>query len=223
MFSRVGEQSSILHLKPQKAMDLDLHFIPPCCVDKKLPSAIMHAPSRTYTFYTHGDVTMEKFYRAVSYLVADPHVMVLAINNITSQTADFLYQCFSREWITHLILSTRTDAEQLVNTRLQPYRNRILYAKSNEIADCSSHLVLYSGNQSLSLSGPMLTEPSKQTLMTYTVTFQPRYTKSINDCDNPLLNILLPDILRMRKKHKTENVSLTLTHFLDLQLPPYED
>ena len=34
----------------------DTLFIPPCCVDKKLPRAIIQAPRRALSFYTHGDV-----------------------------------------------------------------------------------------------------------------------------------------------------------------------
>lgn len=41
-------------------MDDTLLFIPPCCVDSKLPRAVMQAPSRVLTFYTHGDVTDRK-------------------------------------------------------------------------------------------------------------------------------------------------------------------
>ena len=67
-------------------MDDTLLFIPPCCVDKKLPRAVMQAPHRALTFYTHGDVTMEKFYRAVSYMVIDAHVMVIAMPAVEPET-----------------------------------------------------------------------------------------------------------------------------------------
>lgn len=87
-------------------MDDTLLFIPPCCVDKKLPKAVFQAPQRMLTFYTHGDVTMEKFYRAVSHLLVDAHVMVLSMPVVSFENFSFLQQCFERGWITHLILST---------------------------------------------------------------------------------------------------------------------
>ena len=49
-------------------MDDNLLFIPPCCVDKKLPKAVMQAPRRALSFYTHGDVLLDKFFHAIGYL-----------------------------------------------------------------------------------------------------------------------------------------------------------
>lgn len=70
-------------------MDDTLLFIPPCCVDKKLPQAITQAPHRALSFYTHGDVTMEKFYRAASFLINDPHTLVVAMPIVFSETMSF--------------------------------------------------------------------------------------------------------------------------------------
>ena len=50
-------------------MDDTLLFIPPCCVDKKLPKAVMQAPRRALSFFTHGDVLVDKFVHAIGYLV----------------------------------------------------------------------------------------------------------------------------------------------------------
>ena len=57
-------------------MDDTLLFIPPCCVNKMLPKAMKEAPRRMLSFYTHGDVTAEKFYRAISYEMISRHVLV---------------------------------------------------------------------------------------------------------------------------------------------------
>ena len=51
-------------------MDDTLLFIPPCCVDKKLPKAVMQAPRRALSFFTHGDVLVDKFFHAIGYMVA---------------------------------------------------------------------------------------------------------------------------------------------------------
>ena len=73
-------------------MDDTLLFIPPCCVDKKLPQAVTQAPQRMLVFYTHGDVTMEKFYRAISFLVIDAHVMALSMPTANNDRFVFLQQ-----------------------------------------------------------------------------------------------------------------------------------
>lgn len=204
-------------------MDDTLLFIPPCCVAKKLPQAIMQAPRRALTFYTHGDVIMESFYRAISYMIVDPHVFVLSMPIVSPETAAFLMQCFERGWITELVLSTSRDATALLHRYLSDYQDRILYACSDDVSDLSSHMVLYNGKQSLSISGPMLGQPCDTRLVAYTMLFQPRHdADSSADYGSPLLNILLPDILRHRKAVKRNHIrvdSEPLTRFLTMELP----
>lgn len=199
-----------------------LLFIPPCCVDKKLPQAIMQAPRRSLTFYTHGDVTMEKFYRAVAYLVQDPHVMVLTMPTITNSTVVFLLQCFERGWITDLVLSSSRDITNILKTYLGDYTSHIIYTFSKDVTDFSSHLVLYNDRQSLHISGPMLESCFDARLLSYHMLFQPRYDAITQaDYGNPLTNILIPDILRHRQaKHPIPQKSYNIDRFLSLHLPP---
>ena len=136
-------------------MDDTLLFMPPCCVDTKLPKAVNQAPHRQLTFYTHGDVTVEKFYKAVSYLMITSHVMVLTMPSPKQETFVFLQQCFEREWITHLVLSTCRPCDTLIAKYLSDYADRIIYAQSDDVSDLSSHMVLYNKNRALTLSGPM--------------------------------------------------------------------
>ncbi len=208
-------------------MDDTLLFIPPCCVDKKLPKAILQAPSRVLNFYTHGDVTMEKFYRAVSFLVVDPHVLVLAMPNLKSDTVAFLRQCFERDWITHLVLSSCGDCENLLERYLVDYRNRLLYVCTDDVSDMTSHMVLYNNKQALVINGPMFDRSYKE-LTAYTLTFYPRYVafSDQNEWGHPLRNILFPDVLRHRQrvlKEKVKVASATLDHFLHMEFPPYKE
>jgi|UniRef100_UPI0040297B34 hypothetical protein len=206
-------------------MDDTLLFIPPCCVDKKLPKAILQAPSRVLNFYTHGDVTMEKFYRAVSFLVVDPHVMVLAMPNLKVGTMAFLCQCFERGWISHLVLSSCVDCGALLERYLPNYLNRVLFVQSEDVSDVNSHMVLYNDSKALMISGPMLDRPCGE-LTSYVMTFYPRYVSFTdeNDWGHPLRNILFPDVLRHRQqalKKKNKLHSATLDHFLHMEFPPY--
>ena len=208
-------------------MDDTLLFIPPCCVDKKLPKALMQAPMRALTFFTHGDVTVEKFYKAVSHLVIDSHVMVLTMPSPKQETFALLQQCFERGWITHLVLSTYRSCDTLMAKYLGDYTERIIYAQSDDVSDLSSHMVLYNKVRALTLNGPMYNQLAKPELTSYTAVFYPSHCLTSNNLDwgNPLRNILLPDVLRQRQvvhKQKREVADARLKRFLACDFPPYK-
>lgn len=213
-------------------MDDTLLFIPPCCVDKKLPKAVMQAPSRSLAFYTHGDVSMEKFYRAVSYLVSDPHVMALAMPVVTNETVAFLAQCFDRGWITALVLSTARPADSLLQRFLFPaYEKRVLYMCSDDVTTASSHLTLYNHRQALVLQGPMAAVRCDSPLVGYHLQYLASHNLSSSNLDwgNTVRNVLLPDVLRHRKNlygRKRNNMRLgceELNRFIGNDFPPYKE
>lgn len=209
-------------------MDDTLLFIPPCCVDKKLPKAVMQAPHRALTFYTHGDVTMEKFYRAVSYLLIDSHMMVLSMPVLTVETFMFLSQCFERNWITSLVLSVRRSCSPLLEKYLAEYKSRVLYVCSKDVSEVSSHMVLYNKDRALYICGPMYEQPHMNAMSAYNMMFIPNYTFASDDVDwgNPLRNILFPDMLRHRQQAyslKGNVVVPSLSRFLHNKFPPYKD
>nr|DAR03996.1 MAG TPA: hypothetical protein [Bacteriophage sp.] len=210
-------------------MDDTLLFIPPCCVDNKLPKAVNQAPHRQLTFYTHGDVTAEKFYKAVSHLVIDSHVMVLTMPSPKQETFMFLEQCFERGWITHLVLSTYRSCDSLIAKHLGDYADRIIYAQSDDVSDLSSHMVLYNKDRALTLSGPMYDRPQTDVrLAAYTLVFHPSHLlNSTADWGNSLRNILFPDVLRQRKKIFAGGVKLikdkVIDRFIHLEFPPLRE
>ena len=208
-------------------MDDTLLFIPPCCVDKKLPQAVTKAPQRMLVFYTHGDVTMEKFYRAISYLVIDAHVMALSMPNVNSDSFVFLQQCFERRWITHLILTTANDCSKMVDKYLSDYKDKVLYTQSKDVTDVASHMVLYNYERAVVLTGLMTDRPYTANLVSYTLTFYPNFSlfSTKSDWSHPIRNVLFPDILRHRQQtHASLNKvqSPTLDHFLHFEFPPYK-
>ena len=210
-------------------MDDTLLFIPPCCVDKKLPKAIGQAPHRQLTFYTHGDVTVEKFYKAVSHLLMDAHVMVLTMPSPREESFALLRQCFEREWITHLVLSTYRSCDSLMAKYLGDYADRIIYAQSDDVSDLSSHLVLYNKDRALTLSGPMYDRSQMDVrLAAYTLVFYPSLLlNSTADWGNALRNILFPDVLRHRKKMFAGGIKRItdkeIDRFIHLEFPPLKD
>lgn len=208
-------------------MDDTLLFIPPCCVDKKLPKAVNQAPHRQLTFYTHGDVTVEKFYKAVSYLVVDSHVMVLTMTSPKQETFVFLQQCFEREWITHLVLSTYRSCDTLMAKYLGDYADRIIYTQSDDVSDLSSHMVLYNKDSALTLSGPMFDRKQMDVrLAAYNLVLYPSHVLSTAaDWGNPIRNILFPDVLRLRQKMFARGMERIkdreIDRFLHLEFPPF--
>ena len=207
-------------------MDDTLLFIPPCCVDKKLPKAIGQAPHRQLTFYTHGDVTVEKFYKAVSHLLMDAHVMVLTMPSPREESFALLRQCFERGWMTRLVLSTYRSCDSLLAKYLSDYIDHIIYTQSDDVSDLSSHMVLYNKDRALTLSGPMYDRPQTDVrLAAYTLVFYPSLLlNSTADWGNALRNILFPDVLRHRKKMFANGLKRIkdkeIDRFLHLEFPP---
>ena len=210
-------------------MDDTLLFIPPCCVDKKLPKAIGQAPHRQLTFYTHGDVTVEKFYKAVSHLLMDAHVMVLTMPSPREESFALLRQCFERGWMTRLVLSTYRSCDSLLAKYLSDYIDRIIYTQSDDVSDLSSHMVLYNKDRALTLSGPMYDRPQMDVrLAAYTLVFYPSLLlNSTADWGNALRNILFPDVLRHRKKMFAGGIKRItdkeIDRFIHLEFPPLKD
>lgn len=208
-------------------MDDTLLFIPPCCVNKMLPKAMKEAPRRLLSFYTHGDVTAEKFYRAISYEMINRHVLVLAMPVVSNETLVFLSQCFERDWISHLVLLTERDVGGMVDKYLKDYKDKILYTFSDDVSSVTAHMVLYNNARALTLQGNMTARPSGS-LSAYTLMFYPDHSLSINDLDwgNPIRNILFPDVLRHRQrviKDKRKVNEAELAAFLRADFPPYKN
>lgn len=193
-------------------MDDTLLFIPPCCVDKKLPAAILQAPRYNLVFYTHGDVTWMDMYKAVAHLVGDGATMVLTARWLSSTSIDYLCMCFERGWINNLVL-TLSRPTPLVSMLERHYGRKVLIAVSGQADSAFSHMVLYTKDKVLIINGPMFDDPVK---MFHTVSYSATlyanrdvFTKA--DWGNPLRNILLPVTLIHRKAHTKEELLTSKT------------
>ncbi len=181
-------------------------IVEPCCVNKQLPKAIIEAPHRVLMFHTNGDVSLEKFYRAIASAIADPAVMVLTLPTVDIHTMRLLVQCFDRDWITDLVLTTSADITKFVESELRDYLPHVSYCHTVAVSFDTSMLSLFSQRQALFLHGSLPLAPSKKAgLSTYTLIFQPsiplRYTGENGD---HLHNALEPIITLHRQHLRTD-------------------
>ena len=193
-------------------MDDPLLFIPPCCVDKKLPAAILQAPRYNLVFYTHSDVTWIDMYKAVAHLVGDGATMVLTARWLSSTSIDYLCMCFERGWINNLVLTLNRPTPTV--SMLERYHGRkVLIAVSGQADSAFSHMVLYTKDKVLFINGPMFDDTvSIFHTVSYSATLYANrdvFTKA--DWGNPLRNILLPVTLIHRKAHTKEELLTSKT------------
>ena len=193
-------------------MDDTLLFIPPCCVDKKLPSAILQAPRYNLVFYTHGDVTWMDMYKAVAHLVGDGATMVLTARWLSSTSIDYLCMCFERGWLNNLVL-TLTRPTPLVSMLERHHGRNVLIAVSGQADLSFSHMVLYTKDKVLIINGPMFDDTVNifHTLSYSATLYANRDVFTKADWGNPLRNILLPVTLIHRKAHTKEELLTSKT------------
>lgn len=128
-------------------------IIEPCCAPKQLPSALKASPTGAVVYHTNGDVTFEKLYHSIAYLIESPAVMVLTLPFIDVPTLRYLDHCFNRGWITDLILTTQQPSLDLVRKVLSEHQSHVSYISYERISPASSSLTLFSDTQSLIVNG----------------------------------------------------------------------
>lgn len=138
-------------------------FIEPCCAHKQIPQAIKSSPANTLYYYTNGDVTFEKTYKAVAHLLDSPAVMVLTRPDLDVATLRYLDLCFSRGWVTDLILTTRHPSSDLVRIHLAEHLSHISCVEYNMITTSSSVFALIGEQKSLIINGeiPLIPVPTQ--------------------------------------------------------------
>ena len=210
-------------------MSPDFHFLPPCCIKNKLPIAFRQSIDNSFFFYTHGDVVIEEFFKAAAPFFNSAPVLVLNARIVNEQLLHYLLHCFDRGWISDLILSTHVDKRDTVQGILRPYRTHVLYTCSKEVSHDNAHMVLYNRFSALAISGPMYSTVSdmKVTTVAYSAFFYENIDIfSRSECGNPLLNILLPDVMRHRKfikQSERQHLDPEIQLFLEHTFPPHQN
>ena len=176
------------------------------------------SPKDYLVFHTHCDVTVDKFYESAAYRVPGPAVFALNMASPSVTVLRTLAMYFDKGWVSDLVLTTYDDVTDSVNHELKDYLNHVLYAHSGNVSDLTGHMVLYNDKQSLSICGPMISNPMRSLhLATYILTYQMNISSQKRDgiWGFHLRNVLFTDAMIQGKNRSIINQkSARLQRFL---------
>lgn len=183
-----------------------MSYIEPCCCDKQLPALLRER--RTAFFQTNGDVTVQKFMRAVGRMAGQPSELWLMMPQVDLALLRTLRQWFQRGWINSLHLLTQENQEKMVMDELaeavqtaavaqQPTEQVVVdYAHDPLVLD---GLMAFIGpTDVVAIQGAMLTQVDFS-LSLYAAAFGPRQ-KYFDAPDGKVRMMLEPVISKMRIK-----------------------
>ena len=132
-------------------------MIEPCCCDRQAPAAIKAAGGNA-TLFTNGDVTVQKWFSALSSLAGPNHQMTLLVRQPDVQLLRWLRNWMQRGWTTHLSLTTlASDVPTLVAAELDGLTDRVTVAQDTSMP---TEMVIFQGERGVVvIAGPMLTAP----------------------------------------------------------------
>ena len=153
-------------------------MIEPCCCDRQAPAAIKAAGGNA-TLFTNGDVTVQKWFSALSSLAGPNHQMTLLVRQPDVQLLRWLRTWMQRGWTTQLHLTTlssstaseasasersvqstgvlASDVPTLVAAELDGLTDRVTVAQDTSMP---TEMVIFQGERGVVvIAGPMLTAP----------------------------------------------------------------
>lgn len=129
-------------------------YIPPCCIDKKLPPLIKNGGSCTF-FYSQGDWGLAKLWNAVSCLVESSQFTFLSVEMLDVEILRFIRNYLDKGWIRGIAIVTSKDCTDIVKDELSGLLDRVWYAPNVSAATHSNVWIRTSGTRSLVVSGPL--------------------------------------------------------------------
>lgn len=131
-------------------------MIEPCCCERQAP-AVMTEYGRRTAMWTNGDVTLEHWFRALSYKAGPNHQMTLLVRRVDVQMLRWVRQWMNRGWTTRLQLTTAEPCADMVATELEGLTDRVSLAVDGTQTE---ELLLMLGNEgAMMISGRMLSQP----------------------------------------------------------------
>ena len=127
-------------------------MIEPCCCERQAPEALRSNHGRA-TLFTNGDVTLQKWFTALSSLAGPNHRMTLVVQQPDVQMMRWLRTWLQRGWTTHLQLTVGTLSVDIA-AELDGLLDRLTLAVDDAIG---TELLCCEGDRGcVVLCGPML-------------------------------------------------------------------
>lgn len=131
-------------------------MIEPCCCERQAPTVMTEYGRRT-AMWTNGDVTLDHWFRALSYKAGPNHQMTLLVRRVDVQMLRWVRQWMNRGWTTRLQLTTAEPCADMVATELEGLTDRVSLAVDGTQTE---ELLLMLGNEgAMMISGRMLSQP----------------------------------------------------------------
>ena len=129
-------------------------YIQPCCIDRQLPEVLRK--QKISFFQSMGDWTTQDLMKAVSCLVMDDCVAIMAIYKVDAYLLRALRTYLAKGWYKGVVLLTHEDQTELVKSELTSYLPCVCYAHNKQIYE--SEFALTNGHQHLAIAGALLLE-----------------------------------------------------------------
>lgn len=138
------------------SMDRISNLIEPCCCERQLPRLLKDYNGRAACF-TNGDVTVLHWFKAVSYLAGGSHQLTLVVRQPDIKLLRWVKDWLQRGWTTRVMLTTATDARELVAAELEGLTDSVSVATDTTVGD---ELIAFEGEKGVVVvAGRMLTAP----------------------------------------------------------------
>ncbi len=129
-------------------------YIQPCCIDRQLPEVLRK--QKISFFQSMGDWTTQDLMKAVSCLVMEDCVAIMAIYKVDVYLLRTLRTYLAKGWYKGVVLLTHDDQTELIKGELSAYLPKVCYAHNKQIYESAFQLT--NGHQFLTIIGDLLLE-----------------------------------------------------------------
>lgn len=166
---------------PQLLPPMDELYIPPCCIDRKLPP-IVRAGGPCSFFYSQGDWGVAKLWGALASLVSGTDgntLCVLVIDDVDEFLLRIIANYMDRRWIRAMVLITSTDRTSMVKAGLSGCLDSICYCGNRDEAKHSNLWIRSNGKLSLAVVGPLDKGSGNKHFCSYTASLSQNFDRMV--------------------------------------------
>ena len=112
---------------------MSTRLIEPCCADRQVPAAIREKCGAVMT--TSGDVTMQHWMRACSYMAGQQWVLLIQTRELTIKHLRLIREWMQRSWAREVRLTIAQDQRELISAELEGLLDRVSIAIDADMRD----------------------------------------------------------------------------------------